>query len=279
MRFGICCGPGSFVQEAQGPPADAVPRMMETLQEAGADYVEFTVGALNPEGPEDEFEKLREALKPYSLLVEAFNSFIPGSYPITGPHANAQRALDYCRKALERCKALGGEVVVLGSAGARRIPEGFSHQEGERQFVEFCRMLGPVAADIEIEIAIEPLNSGEDNLILSVEHGARLVDEIAHPNIRLLADLYHISQEKEPLDHVAQAGNMLAHTHCADLGRVAPGFSPEGEEDFLGFFRNLRQAGYDRRCSFEGIFDHPQQQAKSLIELLRRRWEEASRGD
>ncbi|MDQ2731273.1 MAG: sugar phosphate isomerase/epimerase [Armatimonadota bacterium] len=275
MRFGICCGPGSFVQEAKGQAAEAVPRMMETLQEAGADYVEFTVGSLNPEGPEEEFETLREALRPFSLRVEAFNSFIPGTYPITGPHADGPAALEYCRKALRRCKALGGEVVVLGSAGARRIPTGFSHAEGERQFVAFCRMLGPVAESIGIEIAIEPLNSKEDNLVISVEHGARLVDEIGHPNIRLLADLYHISQEKEPLEHVAQAGARLVHTHCADLERVPPGFAPEGEEDFLGFFRNLRRAGYDRRCSFEGIFDHPQLQAKPLIGLLRRRWKEA----
>ncbi|MCA1595516.1 MAG: sugar phosphate isomerase/epimerase [Chloroflexi bacterium] len=278
MRFGICCGPGSFAPQAQDQPLSAIPRLMETLQEAGADYVEFAVGAVSPLAPDSVFEALRDAMQPYPLKVEAFNSFIPGSHRITGPDVDRPRVLDYCRTALRRCKALGGQVVVLGSSGARKAPEGFDLGRAEVQFVEFCRELGPVAEEADIDIAIEPLNRNEDNLVLSVEHGVRLVDEINHPRIRLLADLYHMSEEKEPLNHVAAAGGLLVHTHCADLGREAPGFASSGEEDFTGFFRNLRLAGYDRRCSFEGQFVDIEQQSKPLVELIRRRWNESAGG-
>src|SRR5947209_3227972 len=120
MRFGICCGPGSFAADVASHPKSSVARLMETMQAAGADYVEFAVGSVMPDGGEAEFETLRAELEPYPLRVEAFNSFIPGTHRITGPDAASQRALDYCRTALRRCKALGGEVVVLGSAGARR---------------------------------------------------------------------------------------------------------------------------------------------------------------
>lgn len=277
MRFGICCGPGSFTPQTQGQPLSAIPRLMQVLQDAGADYVEFTVGAVSPLAPEAEFESLRTALDPYPLKVEAFNSFIPGSHRITGPDVDLARVLDYCRTALRRCRALGGQVVVLGSSGARKAPEGFDLARAERQFVEFCLELGPVAEEAGIDIAIEPLNRNEDNLVLSVEHGIRLVDAISHPRIQLLADLYHMSEEKEPLDHIAAAGSRLRHTHCADLGRAAPGFAAAGEEDFAGFFRNLRRAGYDRRCSFEGVFTSIEAQSKPLLELLRRRWDESRR--
>jgi len=276
MRFGICCGPGSFAPQVEGEPLSAVPRLMETLMAAGADYVEFGVAAVAPESPEEEFEKLRSAMASYPIRVEAFNSFIPGSYRITGPDADHARALGYCGAALPRCKALGGAVVVLGSAGARKSPDGFDHARAERQFIEFCRALGPVAEENAIDIAIEPLNRQEDNLLLSVEHGIRMVDEIGHPRIQLLADLYHVSQEKEPVEHVAAAGRRLRHTHCADLGRAAPGFAESGEEDFLGFFSNLRRAGYDARCSFEGAFTDIESQAKPLLDLLHRRWEESA---
>lgn len=281
MKFGICCGLSSFVPQSEGHPLSAVPRLMEVVQEAGVDYIEFTVSEVTPEQDEGVFERLREAMEPYPLRVEAFNSFIPAHHRITGPDVDLESVLNYCRIALLRCKALGGAVVVLGSAGARKVPEGFDRSEAEQQFVGFCRELGVVAEEVGIDIALEPLNSKEDNLLLTVEHGARLVDTIEHPRIRLLADLYHMSEEKEPLDHVAAAGTRLRHTHVADLGRVAPGFAPEGEEDFVGFFRNLRAAGYDvhgeGRCSFEGKFHDIEKQSKLVIALLRLRWEEASR--
>lgn len=281
MRFGICCGLRSFAPQPEGQPLSAVPRLMDVMQEAGVDYIEFTVAEVTPEQDDGAFERLREALEPYPLRVEAFNSFIPAHHRITGPDVDLERVLNYCRIALLRCKALGGEVVVLGSAGARKVPEGFDRAKAEQQLVEFCQELGVVAEEVGIDIALEPLNSKEDNLLLTVKHGAHLVDTVGHPRIRLLADLYHMSEENEPLDHVATAGPRLRHTHVADLGRVAPGFAAGGEEDFVGFFHNLRAAGYDAhgdgRCSFEGKFSDIEKQAKPVIALLRQRWEETSR--
>ena len=272
MKFGICCGPASFAPQVQGQALAGVPRMMEVLADAGADYVEFGVGAVSPEADESVFDALREALRPFPLRVEAFNSFIPAKHRFVGPDVNLPAVLDYCRAALRRCHALGGEVVVLGSAGARRIPHGFERARAEEQFLVFARALGPLAADAGLDIAVEPLNKKEDNFCNSVQYGARLVELVAHSRIRLLADLYHIAQEKEPLPNVASAGALLCHTHVADLGRVAPGFAPSGEEDFTGFFRALRAARYDRRCSFEGAFENIETQAKPVIALLKKRW-------
>ncbi|MGD0094062.1 MAG: sugar phosphate isomerase/epimerase family protein [Planctomycetota bacterium] len=276
MRFGVCCGLGSFVAQIQDQPLSSLPRLMDTLKAAGADYVEFGVATVAPEGPEAEFEKLRRAMEHGPLRAEAFNSFIPGKQRLTGPQVDLRAVLAYCRTALRRCKALGGAVVVLGSAGARKAPDGFDHGKAEQQFIEFCRELAPLAEEIGIDIAIEPLNRKEDNLILSVAHGIRLVDAVGRARIQLLADLYHMSEEREPREILVQAGARLRHTHLADLGRVAPGFAAGGEEDFIGFFRNLRKAGYDRRCSFEGRFDDIEKQCKPLLDLLKKRWAEAA---
>src|SRR6185503_5965831 len=101
--------------------------------------------------------------------------------------------------------------------------------------------------------------------------GASIVDAVDHPNITLLADLYHMIGEDEPVANVGAAGTRMTHTHVADLGRVAPGYAPQGEADFLGCFQNLRRAGYDARCSFEGSFEDIATQSKPLIDLLRQR--------
>lgn len=264
MKFGICSGP-----TALGEPA----RLFDTLKAAGADYVEWGVGSVM--ASEDAFEGLRAAVAGAPLQVEAFNGYIPPQHRITGPDVNLSTVLEYAHEAARRCRALGAEVIVLGSGGARKVPDGFPVETAMRQFAEFCRELGPLVGNVGITIAIEPLNTREDNLITSIATGALIVDEVAHPNIKLLADYYHMFMEDEPFENVVQAGARLRHTHLADLGRVAPGYAEEGEADFVGFFRALRAAGYDERVSFEGGTKDLATQAKPLLDHMKTRHAEA----
>ena len=264
MKFGICCAP-----DALGEPA----RLFAVLTEAGADYVEWGVGAtMQSEG---DFERLRAAVAGAPLKPEAFNCFIPATHRLTGPDVDLQGALDYASEAMRRCSALGAEVIVLGSGGARKLQDGWEPTRGLDQFETFCRELGPRAAQHHITIAIEPLNKSEDNLINSVAAGAAIVDAVDHPNIRLLADFYHMTHDGEAVADAAKVGSRLVHTHVADLERAAPGFAPEGEADFVGFFRAVNAANYDARCSFEGIITDLAAQAKPILAHLKQRHSEA----
>ena len=261
MKFGICCAP-----HALGEPA----RLLEIMSGAGADYVEWAVGAVM--SSEAEWENLGATLENSRLKPEAFNAFLPPSQRITGPDVKLQQTLDYATEAMRRCRALGAEVIVLGSGGARKLPEGWAPTRGLDQFETFCRELGPRAAEQNIVVAIEPLNHTEDNLVNSVAAGAAIVDAVAHPSIRLLADFYHMFHDDEPTENVAKVGARLVHAHLADLGRVAPGCAREGEADFVGFFRALRAAGYDARCSFEGKTDDLAAQSKAIIAHMKKRY-------
>jgi len=224
----------------------------------------------------DDFEALEAALEPLELKSEAFNSFIPAQHRLTGENINHGAALEYCATALGRCRKIGGRVVVLGSAGARKVPEGFSHQRAREQFIEFCGKLGPVASDAGIMIAIEPLNSREDNLVLSVEEGAQLVDEVNHPSIGLLADLYHMVQEGESVQSVARAAKRLVHTHIASSSRVPPGTQDDDSAPYQAFFQACHQAGYDARCSYEGTIHDLGSDSRTLIDFLRPRMAEGA---
>lgn len=274
-KIGVCCGPGSFAPEVKNQAPEPISRLMQTLTDAKIDFAEFAVGAVTPDEPESVFETLRKDVSKFPIKVEAYNSFIPAKYPITGPRADLAAALGYCERALPRCRALGGEVIVLGSSGARRFPENFPRQKAEQQFLAFCRELMPVAEENKITIALEPLNHIEDNLCFSVAHGAELVDAIGHPRFKLLADMYHIAINKEPYDDVFNAGERLLHVHVADVGRAAPGFGSPGEENFIGLFKILRAIGYKGRLSFEGKFDDIHGQCAGLAAFLRKRWGQA----
>lgn len=261
MRFGICTAPGAL-----GDPA----RLIDTLAEAGADYVEWTVGSLM--ASDGEFERLRAVARNGPIKPESFCTFLPPHQRITGPGVRLASVLDYAGEALRRIAALGGQIVVLGSGSARRVPQGFAMDEARRQFIGFARELGPLALEQGVTVAVEPLNSHEDNLITSVSEGAALVREIAHPSIRLIADFYHMNQEGEAVASVFEAGDVLCHTHVADFNRVAPGFAKGEAADFLVFFGALKGVGYDERCSFEGKTDDLTRQAKPLLAHLKACW-------
>lgn len=268
MQFGICCAP-----HALGEPV----RLLEIIADAGADYIEWSVGAVM--SSEAEWEKLRSVVADAQIKPEAFNSFLPPSQRITGPDVKMGEVLDYASEAMRRCRALGADVIVLGSGGARRVPEGWAPTRGLDQFETFCRELGPRAAGHGITIAIEPLNATEDNLVNTVAAGAAIVDAVDHPNIRLLADFYHMFHDDEPVENVAKVGARLQHAHLADLGRVAPGYAPEGEADFVGFFHALHAAGYNKRCSFEGKTDDLAAQAKAIISHMKKRHAQAVKSE
>ena len=270
MKFGICCTPRTA--DSKGTLQEGATRLQEILHNAGADYFEMNVGSVM----NDDFPELARALATIPLRSEAFNSFIPAKHRITGPDVDLPQVLEYCRVALNRCAQIGGKIVVLGSSRARKIPQGFSYETAENQFIAFGQALGPIARDAGIVITIEPLNHREDNFILDMKQGMHMVDAIWDENVQLLADLYHLTEDQEDLTNVGAAGARLRHTHVADLKRVPPGFAKEGEAEFREFYRQCRHAGRVERSSYEGSFSNFADQAAPLIAHLKLRWQEST---
>ena len=103
-----------------------------------------------------------------------------------------------------------------------------------------------------ITIAIEPLCARECNIIRTVADGLALAKRVNHPNIRVLADLYHIWQESEPMSNIVEAAEWLAHVHIAEpVKRSYPG---NDNFDFSDFFSTLQATGYQGRVSCECSF-------------------------
>lgn len=262
MKFGLCCGPQTMKQEGASL-RDNLARLQDVLCAANADYCEMGVGQVMGE----DFEELAAALTDAPVAVEAFNGFLPGSQRITGPEVDLQKVLNYCETALNRCHQIGGRVVVLGSSGARRVPDGFSFERANEQFIEFGRALGPIAQNAGIMIAIEPLNRKEDNFINDVARGAELAAAIDHPHIQLLADWYHMLAEDESVDNIARGGKYLQHVHVASRPRTVP--VAGDDSDLEAFFAALQAVNYNERCSFEGRIDDFATEAPAFIAYMK----------
>ncbi|HNV02567.1 MAG TPA: sugar phosphate isomerase/epimerase family protein [Vicinamibacterales bacterium] len=252
VRVGVCVGAGEI----------------EAAKAAGFDYVEINasrVAALT----EEEFRQLADRVARIGVPVEAANIFIPGAIKLTGPEVDPARQAAHLELTLGRLEKLGVKVVVLGSGGARRVPDGFSRDEAWTQLVDFCRRLAPIARAHGITIAVEPLRRQETNIVNTAREGLALVKAVDRPEIQLLVDYYHMSEEGESADVLLEAGKAIVHTHIANpRGRVYP--LDSAESNYAPFFENLCAIGYTGRLSIEASTKDFAAEAPAALAMLRK---------
>lgn len=250
MRIGCCCP----VEQA------------ELAAEAGFDYLECRLTSLLPEADDAAFAPVLEVYRRSPLPVEVFNVFLPGDLAIVGPQTSPGRVARYVETALPRARQVGAGILVLGSGRSRNVPAGFSADKAREQFVSFLNLVAQVAEYTGHTVAIEPLNFRESNLVNSVAEAADMAAAAASPHILVLADFYHMDEVGEPLEHLVDYREWLAHVHVADSGRGAPG---TGAYPYDRFARLLLEAGYIGRVSVECSWDDFAAQAGPSVQFLR----------
>jgi D-psicose/D-tagatose/L-ribulose 3-epimerase len=243
-------------------------RNLEAAKAAGFDYVELSATEIATLSDAD-FDAAAAKIKQLGIATPAANLFLPATLKVTGPQTDPEAQMAHVRKAFTRLSKLGTEIVVFGSGGARRVPDGFSKEDAFKQLVDFGRRAAKEARANGITITIEPLRKQETNIINSAGEGLELVNAIADPNFQLMIDFYHLASEQEDPAIVLRAKDHIRHLHMANpTGRVFP--QKWEEFDYAPFFANLRAIGYDKRISVEGSTTDLAAQGPAAVALLRR---------
>ena len=218
----------------------------------GFDYIEPSAADIAAMS-EDKFREYADQVLSSPIRCEAFNSFIRRPELVVLGNEVPKGALnDYMEACLMRCRKLGASIVVWGSAGSRKVPDGFSRERARQQIAEFLRMAGDIAGRYEIVIAIEPLRQQESNILNSGEESLEMVRMVKHPNVRMIIDYYHMREENENPRIVETAKNEIVHLHFANpAGRIWPR-DPGEDRDYESFFMYLKNVGYTGRISIEG---------------------------
>lgn len=260
MKLGIC----GFLsgKDADGREFD----FLSLARGAGFDYVEWPLSTLAGLSEEDFSDAVRK-LKASGMACEACNLFFPGTLRLTGAGVKRQAIREYLEHALARAGQLGVHVVVFGSGGARRAPEGFPKEQAWVQLVEMLRSAGEIAKRFEITIAIEPLNRDETNLIHTAAEGFALARLVDHPSVRLLLDIYHMVKENEDFGIARTARGWLAHAHFAEPNRRT--FPAVADETGRAFFEALIQSGYTGRVSLEAGYANFEPESQQALKVMR----------
>ena len=255
MQFGVCANPEDSAW----------------IRQAGADFIEGHVQ--NFLKPMDEAWQPSVPRAALALPLAAYNCLFPADLRITGPGVDLACVKAYAERACNRARDMGSSIIVFGSGGARKVPDGWPRDLAEHQLVDAMQVVGPVAQAAGITIAMEHLNRGESNILNSLDEGLEYIRQASAPGISILCDLYHFAVEKEPMEGLVRTRGLLTHVHIAEPnGRVAPA---PGMTDYRPFFRTLQSIGYQARISIECGWKDIKAQLAPTLEFLRKEWKAA----
>jgi sugar phosphate isomerase/epimerase len=223
-----------------------------SLAALGAQFiVESVADFLIPFATDSEFAANRARAKAAPLRIRGCNSFLRDpSLVCVGPNADHPRVLGYAKTAFLRLQSLGGEYIVFGSNSARRIPEGWSKAQADGQFVELLKAMAPLAKQHGIMIGVEMQRSQECNYLNFIEEVVNVVAPVNHPNIRVLADLYHMRVMGDTPEKLAVAMPWVGLVELAEREqRTLPGVAGD---DFRPFLEVLARGGFHGPADIEG---------------------------
>jgi len=215
----------------------------------GFDYLEPSVSEIAAMS-EEAFARFKQQVQGAPIRCESFNGFIR-SLRVVGNDVNPQALRNYMELSLERCRQLGGTIVVWGSASSRNVPPGFSREQAWKQIQSFLRLADEIAGSKGITVAIEPLRTQESNIINTGAEALRLVHEVHRPRIRMIIDYYHLRVMNEDPEIIWRARKEIVHFHFANPhGRLWPR-SPSEDPEYGRFFELVKKIHYRGGISIE----------------------------
>lgn len=224
---------------------------LESAGKAGADFAELNFSSFE-NATAEEIAGLKATLDRLHLPVASFNCMLPGArIRVTGWERDHAAAAAFLRATLEKLEPIAGaRHVVFGSGGARRMEEGDTPFSAFADLVVYLRdTVAPIFREYGWTCSVEPLS--ECNYLRTTADGAALVKAVGCPEVRLLADIYHMEICGEDLPAAFAACPPLRHVHIAEKsGRYLP--SPDDPDDYRAMFAALEAAGYDGCVSIEG---------------------------
>ncbi len=228
MQYGVC-GPVDLLDEALA---------------AGFDYVEPPAASL---ASAMDYAAYRRARPPVT------NVFFPGEVRLFGPDATPYQ--DYAKRLFDRAAECGVQVMVIGSGGSRRAPDGMDLREADERFMDVVAELQAEATGRGIRLAPESLNHLETNV--GNDLGA-LARSLRARGCAYTADSYHLlvewwrtgpKQSAPGTEYMEQQmPHAPAHVHIADLPRLFP---RSKDPMVRAFTTRLKELGYNARISLE----------------------------
>jgi D-psicose/D-tagatose/L-ribulose 3-epimerase len=165
-----------------------------------------------------------------------------------------QTCFDYITACFDLCEALGAGFLagpMYSAVGKARLVSPEQKEIEWNRAVTNLRKVCEMAADRGLEIALEPLNRFESDLINTTEDVMRLIQDIDHPAAKVMIDGFHMNIEEPDIERAIRlAGDKLIHVQVSENYRGTPG---TGQTRWDAFYRGLEAIGYQGTVTIESF--------------------------
>ena len=237
MILGVCCG----IDE----------NTVKMMKEIGYRYLEGGI-----RGFAESKEKLDTALNTldkYKIRLEVGQHPFPGEYDPSGKQSEEALAKvrDYMYWLISSTSDFNMSTLVMGAGGARVLPSPDKYDNVVEQMADICKYsISPVLDEYGIILALEGLRKDETNMMNRTDESVLIAKTANVPNIKVMADLYHVIGEGENLADFVNYKGYIRHSH---IGKPSPRVMPSNGDgyDYKPFFDALRSANFNGRLSVE----------------------------
>lgn len=160
-----------------------------------------------------------------------------------------RQSVDDAREALRTAAALRAESLVVYS-GARA---GHTHNHARRLLREALKELAPLAAELGVLLALEPMHPGcaaEFTFLTRLDEVRDLLALVDSPQVKMVFDTYHLGQDPDVLAQIPQVAAQVALVQLGDARQPPRGEQNrcrlgEGTIPLAAIVQALAAAGYD----------------------------------
>jgi sugar phosphate isomerase/epimerase len=248
-------------------------RTAADLGYTGLEMAPFTLAPRVTDVPAQRRRTLRRQAEDHGLQIIGLHWLLAKTegFQLTAADETVRRhTADYLVQLAECCRDLGGDLLVFGSPGQRRIPAGATRAQAADHAADTFRRAASGIAAAGVKLCLEPLSPPEADFLNTCAEAMDLLHRIDHPNFVLHLDVKAMSTEEDPTpDLIRRHGSRAGHFHANDVNRRGPGF---GDTDFVPVFQALKESGYGGWVSVE-VFDYtpdPVTIARESIRYMRR---------
>lgn len=211
-------------------------KLFPKIKQMGYDVVEIPI----EDASLINVKRVKEALEANGLQAVICGAFGPDRDLTHDDATYHQISFDYIQDCLEICEGVGAGFFagpMYSAVGKARVvsPEQ-KKKEWERAVVN-VRKVCCMAEAKGLEVAIEPLNRFETDLINTAEDVMRLIEDINHPAAKVLLDGFHMNIEEPDIEKaILRTGDKLIHVQVSENYRGTPG---TGQTRWDAFKRGL----------------------------------------
>jgi D-psicose/D-tagatose/L-ribulose 3-epimerase len=176
-----------------------------------------------------------------------------------------QTSFDYIEACLDFCKMWDVKFFagpMYSAVGKARMVSPEQREKEWQLAVYNLRIVCDMAASRGLEIALEPLNRFESDLINTADDVLRLVTDINHPAAKIVLDGFHMNiEEPDIVAAIKLAGDLLIHVQVSENYRGTPG---TGQTNWAAYKEGLEAINYKGVISIESFTPKNQELAAAV---------------